>query len=125
MATPVDVCNPHDKAEMPNIPDLKCHIFLCCDQSKPRCCSKEDGLTSWDYLKLRLKELGLTGVSGVYRTKVNCLRICRSGPIMLIYPDGAWYHSCTPEVIERIIQEHVINNTPVEEYIFAKKPLER
>jgi (2Fe-2S) ferredoxin len=116
-----DRTTPEAAAAALGVTTMTRHVLLC---AGPDCVSAKQGEKSWDYLKRRMKELGLSGAGGTaYRTRCSCLRICTGGPIAVVYPEGAWYRDVTPENVERIVIEHVIGGRIVDDLCFARRPL--
>ena len=108
------------------------HLFLCAEQRNPKCASFAETSAVWAYAKRRLVELGLEGsvharedatVPCVHRNWVDCLRVCTGGPIAVVYPEGVWYGGVTTDVLERVIQDHLVAGKPVDEHVIARAPL--
>jgi (2Fe-2S) ferredoxin len=103
------------------------HLLLCATPAKPLCCQDPAvGIASWETLKRLVREFGLEdpgrpeGV--VLRTKADCLRVCERGPVLLIWPEGVIYGAITPERIERIVHEHLLEGRPIEDWILGRSP---
>ena len=108
-----------DKGESLKLGEYKRHVMLCMG---PKCCSEEEGQEAWSRLKGRLKEMGLRD-GQIYATKAGCLRLCKAGPVAVVYPEGVWYGRMQGKAIDRLIDEHLVGGKVVEEFAFAEAPL--
>ena len=103
------------------------HLLLCATSNKSLCCDLTQGVKCWEKLKYLIKELNLESPQRkegiVLRSKVDCLRICKQGPILLVWPEGIWYNKISPERIEKIIKRHIVGGNPIKEWVFKETPL--
>jgi (2Fe-2S) ferredoxin len=92
------------------------HILICngryCDPA-----GKAEAL--YRKLPALLGEIGdYNNPCRVKRGLTQCLGVCSGGPLLVVYPEGIWYHHVDEALLERIVEEHLIDGQPVEEAIF-------
>ena len=89
------------------------------DGKSAKCASRKQMRQTWKFLKRRLKELKREETASIVRVRTACIGICKGGPILGVMPDGIWYGHCTPKVIDRIIEEHLMGGKLVSEFLIA------
>jgi len=103
------------------------HIFVCENVRPPNhprgCCSEKGSVQLRDYLKKRIKELGINSTIRVNSS--GCLDACEFGPSVVVYPEQIWYGAVSLEDAEEIIQMHLILDRPVERLLIRDKRFNR
>jgi len=105
------------------MPQPSFYIFKC-EQSAPPgmpkpSCVTEDTKDLFHHLGMSLMQKGL--IATVQPIKTGCLNRCQLGPVMLVEPGHHMYVGLTKEKIDRIIEEHIIGEKPVEEYLIEEE----
>jgi (2Fe-2S) ferredoxin len=95
-------------------------LVICMDRKTAKCCSGEKMSEAWKELKRLSKELRKTGGPVLLRIKSSCFGVCKSGPLIGVFPDGVWYGRCQPKAIQRIVDEHLCQGNVVEDHCIAQ-----
>lgn len=94
------------------------HVIIC---TGDYCSPERKGKELYSLLATLLeRESLLFGPTRVKRGETPCLGVCESGPIVVVYPDGVWYARVTPELLERIVTDHLKQGKIVEEAVFHR-----
>lgn len=91
------------------------HVFFCLNQRADgeACCMDKGAESAFDYMKARIKKLGLNGQDKVRINRAGCFDRCGEGPLLVIYPQATWYTFIDNADIDEIIESHLMNGKVV------------